>query len=131
MAYEINHIHIKSSDPEKIAKWYVKAFDFKITGDEVRVFGDRFIKCESSNGITVNISAERTNETLNPSDVYAHYGLEHFGITVKNIDSEIDRLTELGAELLEGPIPISNGIIESIAFIKTPGDTRVELIQFS
>ena len=104
---------------------------FKIAGDEVRVFGDRFIKCESSNGITVNISAERTNETLNPGDPYAHYGLEHFGITVKDIDLEIDRLLELGAELLEGPIPISNGIIESIAFIKAPGDTRIELIQFS
>ena len=131
MAYEVNHIHIKSSDPESIAKWYVKAFDFKIAGDEVRVFGDRFIKCESSNGITVNISAERTNEVLNPGDPYAHYGLEHFGITVKDIDLEIDRLLELGAELLEGPIPISNGIIESIAFIKAPGDTRIELIQFS
>ncbi|MBN19050.1 MAG: hypothetical protein CL758_06220 [Chloroflexi bacterium] len=131
MAYEINHIHIKSSDPESIAKWYVKAFGFKIAGDEVRVFGDRFIKCESSNGMVVNISAERTNEMLNEGDPYAHYGLEHFGITVKGIDSEIDRLIELGAELLEGPIPINNGVIESIAFIKAPGDTRIELIEFS
>ena len=56
MAYEVNHIHIKSSDPESIAKWYVKAFDFKIAGDEVRVFGDRFIKCESSNGINLYFS---------------------------------------------------------------------------
>ena len=60
--YKINHIHIKSNDPETDANWFVKAFNFKITSDEVRAVGDRFISCESEDGLRVNISGERTNE---------------------------------------------------------------------
>ena len=37
MGYRINHIHLKSPDPRKTAEWYVKAFDFEITGDETHV----------------------------------------------------------------------------------------------
>ena len=28
--YKINHIHLKSSDPESTADWWVKAFNFKL-----------------------------------------------------------------------------------------------------
>ena len=30
MPYIVNHIHIKSKDPEKTAKWFVDAFNVKI-----------------------------------------------------------------------------------------------------
>ena len=30
MPYIVNHIHIKSKDPEKTAKWFVGAFNVKI-----------------------------------------------------------------------------------------------------
>ena len=40
MAFRINHIHLKAPDPRKTADWYVRAFNFKILSDEVRVFGD-------------------------------------------------------------------------------------------
>ena len=51
MAYEFNHVHIKAQDPEKTANWYVKAFGFKILSDTTRVYGDRFIRCETSDGV--------------------------------------------------------------------------------
>ena len=44
MAYEFNHVHLKASDPEKTANWYVKAFNFKIISDTVRPVGDRFVR---------------------------------------------------------------------------------------
>ncbi len=56
MPYRINHIHLKASDPRKTADWYVKAFAFKIVSDETRVFGDRFVRCQSEDGTPVNIS---------------------------------------------------------------------------
>ncbi|MGH7312232.1 MAG: VOC family protein, partial [Candidatus Rokuibacteriota bacterium] len=80
MAYRINHIHLKAPDPKKTAEWYVSAFGFKIVGDEVRGFGDRFLRCQSEDGgMMVNISGARTGETLGPGDASAHHGLEHFG----------------------------------------------------
>jgi catechol 2,3-dioxygenase-like lactoylglutathione lyase family enzyme len=128
MPFRINHIHLKSPDPEKTANWYVKAFDFRIVSDEVRVFGDRFIRCQSDGGgIMVNVSGARTGERLGPGDADPHHGLEHFGFDSEDLERDIRRLEGLGARLLEGPIQIPNG--PRIAFLRGPDDTRLELIQ--
>jgi catechol 2,3-dioxygenase-like lactoylglutathione lyase family enzyme len=77
MAYRINHIDLKAPDPRRTAEWYVTAFGFTITSDEVRVFGDRFIRCASADGgIDVNISGARTGETLGAGDANPHHGLD-------------------------------------------------------
>jgi len=128
MPFRINHIHLKAPDPKRTADWYVKAFNFTIVGDETRVFGDRFIRCQSEDGgIAVNISGARTGETLGPGDAMPHHGLEHFGFDVVDMQAEITRLQSLGAELLEGPVAGPTG--NKMAWIKAPDDTRIELIQ--
>ncbi len=128
MACRINHIHLKASDPRRTAEWYVGAFGFKIVNDETRVFGDRFIRCQSEDGgIAVNISGARTGETLQPGNASAHFGLEHFGFDSVEIEADIRRLEGLGAKLLEGPIQNPNG--SRVAFLRAPDETRVELVQ--
>lgn len=130
MAYRINHIHLKAPDPRRTAEWYVGAFGFRIVNDETRVFGDRFIRCQSEDGgMAVNISGPRTGETLGPGDASAHFGLEHFGFDSVDIEADIRRLEGLGARLLEGPIQNTNGA--RIAFLRAPDDTRVELVERS
>ncbi|HYB42683.1 MAG TPA: VOC family protein [Candidatus Methylomirabilis sp.] len=128
MAYRINHIHLKSPDPRKTAEWYAKAFAFKILSDETRVFGDRFVRCQTEDGgMMVNISGARTAEVLGPGDARPHHGLEHFGFDSEQLEGDIARLEGLGARLLEGPIQIPNG--PRIAFLWAPDDVRVELIE--
>jgi len=130
MAYEFDHVHIKSAEPGATADWYVKAFDFKIVSDAVRIWGDRFIRCETTDGAIINISGARTNEKMGEGDGGAHWGIEHFGIKVDDIDYEIERLTGLGAKLLEGPVDVP-GVGLRIAFIKAPADVRIEIMQYS
>src|SRR5437762_7561379 len=126
MAFRINHIHLKSPDPRKTAEWYVRAFNFKIMSDETRVFGDRFVRCQSEDGgMAVNISGARSGETLGSGDANPHHGLEHFGLDTADIEADIKRLTALGATLMEGPIKNANG--GQICFIKAPDDVRLEL----
>jgi catechol 2,3-dioxygenase-like lactoylglutathione lyase family enzyme len=128
MAYRINHIHLKAPDPRQTAEWYASAFGFKIVSDEVRAFGDRFVRCQSEDGgMMVNISGARTGERLGPGDASAHHGLEHFGFDSQDIDADIARLETLGARLLEGPIQVPNG--PRIAFLRAPDDVRVELVE--
>ena len=128
MPYRINHIHLKASDPRKTADWYVKAFAFKIVSDETRVFGDRFVRCQTEDGgMMLNISGARTGETLGGGDASAHHGLEHFGFDSAGLEADITRLEGLGARLLEGPIQIPNG--PRICFMWAPDDVRVELIE--
>ena len=130
MAYKFNHVHLKAQDPEKTANWYVSTFDFEIFGDTVRPVGDRFIRCRTSDGVVVNISNARTNEEMGPGDADAHWGLEHIGIEVDDMDAEIERLEKVGATLLEGPIDMP-GDGPRIAFIKGPDDVRIEIMQMS
>src|SRR4029450_6594545 len=128
MSCRISHIALKAPDPRKTAEWYVRAFNFKITGDETRVFGDRFVRCQSEDGgMTVNNSGARTNERLGPGDASAHHGREHFGFASVHLETDIKRLEGLGARLLEGPIQNPNG--SRIAFMQAPYDVRVELVE--
>ena len=126
MTFAINHIHLKSNDPGTSAEWWVKAFNFKIISDVTRDFGDRFVTCESENGIRVNISGARTGETLGPGDANVHEGLEHFGLDSQNLEADIERLTAIGTEVMQGPTEA--GPIR-ICFLKAPDNVRIELIQ--
>ncbi len=127
MGNQFNHVHLKSPDPEATANWYVKAFNFEIIADTVRDSGDRFMRCKTADGIGFNISSARTNEAMGNGDASAHWGLEHFGITVDDLDAEIERLEGLGAQLLDRPPP--NPTSMRIAFIRGPDDVRIELMQ--
>jgi catechol 2,3-dioxygenase-like lactoylglutathione lyase family enzyme len=128
MPFRINHIHIKAIDPRKAAEWWVRAFNFKIVGDETRVFGDRFVRCLTEDGaMAVSISNARTSETLAPGTAAAHFGLEHFAIDTQSIEADIARLVDLGAKLQEGPTKAPNGV--KFAFLTAPDDVRLELVE--
>lgn len=128
MPFRINHIHIKAPDPRKAAEWWVRAFNFKIVGDDTRVFGDRFVRCLTEDGgLAVSISNARTGEALAPGNAAAHFGLEHFAIETENIEADIARLKDLGATLQEGPTKAPNGV--KFAFLSAPDDVRVELVE--
>ena len=129
MAFAINHIHLKSRDPGKTADWWVKAFNFEIVRDTVRETGDRFIACRSENGITVNISGAQDGQTMGAGDASVHEGLEHFGLDSENLEADIERLTALGATLLEPPREAGPGV--RICFVQAPDDVRIELIERS
>ncbi|MCK9496309.1 MAG: VOC family protein [Dehalococcoidia bacterium] len=127
MAYAINHIHLKSNDPKTSADWWVQAFGFTIASDTVRPVGDRFIAMDSPNGVRVNISeALPSAGPLAPGDAGVHEGLEHFGLDSEDIEADIERLTALGTEVLQGPTEIGS---LRVCFLRGPDNVRIELIQ--
>ena len=128
MAFAFEHVHLKAPDPEKTANWYVEAFNFTIFNDAgIRSGGDRFIECKTADGVIIRISGQRTGEATGKGDAEVHFGLEHFGITVDDLDFELERLQGLGAILKEGPIDTPTGL--RIAFIEAPDNVRIEVMQ--
>lgn len=127
MPFNINHIHLKSSDPKATADWWVNAFNFTIASDTIREAGDRFVACDSENNIRVNISEPGPGQDFAPGDSGLRYGLEHFGIDTDDIEAEITRLEALGATLLDGPTEMSPTV--RIAFVEVPENVRLELIE--
>ena len=129
MPFNVNHIHLKSSDPRKTAAWFVEAFNVEIVSERVRSTGDLFITTMTEGGLAINISAEKEGEVLGPADADAHYGIEHFGFDTDDMDADIERLVGLGAVLKEAPSDQGGGV--TIGFIAAPGDIRIELIHRS
>ena len=127
MQYAFEHVHLKASDPEKTANWYVRAFDFEIFSDRVTPAGARFIECKTTDGVIVRISGPRDGDVMRNGDASTHYGLEHLGLLVNDLDIELRRIKDLGADLLEGPIGGNGG--PRIAFIQAPDDVRIELLE--
>jgi lactoylglutathione lyase len=127
MTYKFNHVHLKATDPEKSANWYVTAFNFEILSSTLRQSGSRFVRCRTADGIIVNISGAGIGEQMGDGSASVHWGLEHFGIEVDDIDTQIKRLEDLGAKLLEGPNDSPTGL--RIAFIQGPDDVSIELMQ--
>jgi catechol 2,3-dioxygenase-like lactoylglutathione lyase family enzyme len=128
MPYTFNHVHLKAPDPKKTADWYAEAFGFEILRDEQRPTGDRFLRCQTADGVIVNISAARTGENMGNGDATPHFGLEHFGVDVEDLEAEIERLGGMGARLLEGPrTNPATGL--TVAFVQGPDDVRIELLQ--
>ena len=81
MSYSFNHVHLKSSDPGKTADWYVEAFGFEIVNDEnPRPQGDRFIRCRTKDGVTINISGARTGELMGEGDATGSGNVVNHGI---------------------------------------------------
>ena len=74
MPFNVNHIHLKSSDPKATADWFVEAFNVEIKTDNVRPVGDRFITTMTEGGLAINISSERTDEKLGPAPHWWAYG---------------------------------------------------------
>ena len=128
MPYNLNHVHLKSLDPEKTVRWWVDTFNFEIVADTTRQTGDRFIRCRSENGVPVNVSGPLDGQELPAGDSGVKQGLEHFGFDVEDIDAEIKRLAQLGAPLLDGPNMLPDGT--RFCWVQAPDNVRVELIQW-
>jgi catechol 2,3-dioxygenase-like lactoylglutathione lyase family enzyme len=90
---KLRHIAIAAKDPDAMAEFYVKAFDFKIvrSNDGPLAYGHHL----SDGTIDLAILRFKTDQLGKGLD-YA--GLHHFGILVEDVDEAAKRLEGLGGK---------------------------------
>ena len=90
---KLRHIAIAAKDPDAMAEFYVKAFDFKIvrSNDGPLAYGHHL----SDGTIDLAILRFKTDQLGKGLD-YA--GLHHFGILVEDVDEAARRLEGLGGK---------------------------------
>ena len=130
MNYGFHHVHIKTREPKAVADWLGKAFGFEIVIDATRASGDRIIRCAlgGNHPPFVVITNPLPGQDLPEGRTHQSLGLEHFALTTEDVPAEVQRLVELGAVLMDGPITAPDGTV--MAFLAVPGDVRVELVHF-
>jgi catechol 2,3-dioxygenase-like lactoylglutathione lyase family enzyme len=90
---KLRHIAIAAKDPDAMADFYVKAFDFKIvrSTDGPLAYGHHL----SDGTIDLAILRFKTDQLGKGLD-YA--GLHHFGILVEDVDEAAKKLEDLGGK---------------------------------
>lgn len=80
-------------------------------------------------GQTVLIAPTHPRDPTAAPPPFPHYGLEHIGLTVDDVDAACAELKAKGAEIAIGPLTRSAGL--RLAFVRGPEGIMVELVQES
>ena len=121
--YTYDHIHLRSREPMETAKYFETMFGAEII-ESVQSDGQPRIDLDV-NGLTIFIAAADESTPAGPVD--PHLGLDHFGFKVEDIEPAAAELKEKGAEFDLEPMQLRPDI--KIAFVRAPGDVRIELVQ--
>lgn len=122
-ACRIDHLHLRSPDPEAAARFYVSALDARETGRQ-DVNGALRIMLDLG-GLMLFIEAVPPETPKPPPAPFQ--GIEHIGLTVPDLDAAIAELAGKGVPLTSGPREVRPGL--RIAFIDAPDQVRIELLE--
>ena len=120
MAFQINHIHIKTSDPRKTAQWFVKNLGAKIAAENRS--GDRMSFRLDLHGLGLNVT-----DFLEGQKLGQHYGMEHLALDTDDIAGEVQRLKAAGARILEER-QLPDG--RHVCFFEGPEGVRLEVMEW-
>ena len=127
--FRVDHIHLKSLDPDKTAQWYVDMFDAELTF--VGQFRGSVVKYVEFGDLTVSVCGQYETETGDNAPIeptlQARFGIDHFGFAVEDVARAVADLRGKGVTILEEPWSPRPGLV--ISYIQAPDDVRIELTQ--
>ena len=125
VTYSYDHIHLRSRQPLETAKYFNQMFGAEIK-ESIQSDGQGRVDIDI-NGLVVFIAQAEDTTPDGPQDPYV--GLDHFGLRVENLDAAAADLKAKGAEFSMEPKDLRPGL--RIAFVRAPGDVRIELLERS
>ena len=115
-----DHVHLRSPDPEATALWFKQM----LGGEIVRGVDRIDVKLGGAN---VFIAPVTSGDGVGMAPQTPHQGLDHFGLTVKDIDVVASELKRKGVEFTREPHTIRPGV--RICFIRGPQGISIELLE--
>lgn len=115
MTLKLNHLHLKTKDPEKTAKFYVETLGAKIVS-------------QNANGYRLDLHGLALNVTgfLKEQKREQKYGMEHLAIDTDELDVVIEKLKARGIHILEQTV-VSGG--RRVCFFEGPDGVQLEFIE--
>ena len=116
MTLKLNHLHLKTKDPAKTAKFYVDTLGAKIVNQNANG-GFRL----DLHGLSLNVSNFLTEQKREQK-----YGMEHIAIDTDELDTVIEKLKAQNIHILEQTI-VSGG--RRVCFFEGPAGVQLEFIE--
>jgi lactoylglutathione lyase len=122
--FTYDHIHIRSTDPEKTAAYYERMFEAEI----IRTPQDGATRIDMKiGGANVFIAPVAAGSGVNPPPVTPYQGLDHFGLEVQDIDKVVADLKAKGAEFTMELKQARPGV--RICFVRGPEGVSIEVLE--
>ena len=116
MTLKLNHLHLKTKDPARTAKFYVDTLGAKIVNQNANG-GFRL----DLHGLSLNVSNFLTEQKREQK-----YGMEHIAIDTDELDNVIEKLKAQNIHILEQTI-VSGG--RRVCFFEGPDGVQLEFIE--
>ena len=116
MALKLNHLHLKSPDPQKTAQFYIDT----LGATKIADISDIGVRLDL-HGLTLNVTKHIESQTREQK-----YGIEHIAIDADDIDGLIENLKKNGAKILE-ETSISGD--RKVVFFEGPDGVQLEFIE--
>ena len=113
---KMNHVHLKTKDPEKTAKFYCDTLGAKIVG-KAGQGGYRL----DLHGLQLNVT-----DFLGSQKREQKYGMEHIAIDTDELDNVVAKLRAQGIHILE-QTTVSGG--RRVCFFEGPDGVQLEFIE--
>ena len=121
--YTWDHIHLRTPNPEAMAQW----FEQKLGAEVIRTTQQGKPRIDLKlGGANIFIAPVAPGEGVNPPPATPYQGLDHFGLTVSNIDAVVAELKAKGAEFTREPTTVRPGV--RVAFLRGPEGVSIELL---
>ena len=121
----LEHIHIVTLDPMKLAAFYEKAFGAKITRTGTLPNGGVSVSLDLG-GTRLAIMVPDTPDKRDPSDnPHKHFGMEHLGVRTDDIEAVVKNSVTEGATIMQDVTEVRPG--HRVAFIMAPENTMIEV----
>jgi catechol 2,3-dioxygenase-like lactoylglutathione lyase family enzyme len=118
--YIWDHVHIRTPDVEATAQWFADMLGAEFVRSpgriDVQLGGGRIFLAPVTSG-----------DGVNPPPVTPYQGLDHFGLSVTDIDAVAASLKAKGVEFTKEPFTLKPGL--RIAFIRAPQGVSIELLE--
>lgn len=119
MVVNVNHLHIKTSEPAKTAQWFVKNLGAKIAAENRS--GERVSFRLDLHGLALNVT-----DFIEGQKLGQHYGMEHLALDTSDIAGDVQALKAAGARILEER-RLPDG--RRVCFFEGPEGVRLEVME--
>ena len=116
MTFKVNHVHLKTRDPEQTAKFYVDTLGARIVGQS----GNGGYRLDL-HGLTLNVT-----KFLETQRREQKYGMEHIAIDTDELDVLVEKLKAQGIHILEETV-VSGG--RRVCFFEGPDGVQLEFLE--
>jgi lactoylglutathione lyase len=125
-SFTFDHIHLFSPDPEATAAYYERMLGAEVIRSLQQGQPRIDLKLGGVDIFILDVSKDPTAKAL---PEHPHTGLDHFGLSVTDIDKVCADLKAKGARFTRGPETPRPGV--RIAFIEGPEGVSIELLERS